>query len=47
MDKIYVPKSSCKKVEFSNGGHLFRFSFHAETFQKFLAQQLQDGEFVN
>ena len=47
MDKIYIPKSSCKKVEFSNGGHLFRFSFHAETFQKFLADQVRDGEFVN
>ena len=47
MDKIYIPKSSCKKVEFSNGGHLFRFSFHAETFQKFLADQMRDGEFVN
>ena len=47
MDKIYIPKSSCKKVEFSNGGHLYRFSFHAETFQQFLAEQMRDGEFVN
>ena len=48
MDKkIYIPKSGCKKVEFSNGGHLYRFSFHAETFQQFLAEQMRDGEFVN
>ena len=44
---IYVPKSGCKKIEFPNGGHLLRVSFHVETLQKFLSDQLASGEFVS
>jgi len=44
---IYIPKSSCKKIEFPNGGDLLRLSFHAESFQEFLAEQITSGEFVS
>ena len=47
MDKIYIPKSSVKQVDFKNGGHLLRFSMHAETLVKFLLDQIENGEFVN
>ena len=47
MDKTYIPKSSVKQVDFKNGGHLLRFSMHAETLVKFLLDQIENGEFVN
>jgi len=47
MDKIYIPKSSVKQVSFKNGGHLLRFSVHAETLVKFLLDQIESGEFVS
>ena len=46
-DKIYVPKSGAKKIEFKNGGSLLKFSFHVETFQEFLAAQIASGEYVS
>jgi hypothetical protein len=47
MDKIYIPKSSVKQVDFKNGGHLLRFSVHGETLVKFLLDQIESGEFVS
>ena len=47
MDKIYIPKSGVKQVDFKNGGHLLRFSVHAETLVKFLLDQIESGEFVS
>jgi hypothetical protein len=47
MDKIYIPKSSVKQVDFKSGGHLLRFSVHAETLVKFLLDQIENGEFVS
>jgi len=49
---IYVPKSGVKRVpeapkNFKNGGHLLRFSFHAETMIKWLLDQVESGEFVS
>jgi|TARA_R110000824_G_scaffold88190_3_gene216960 hypothetical protein len=46
-NKIYVPKTSAKKVEFSNGGSLLRLGFHAETLIAWLQEQAETGEHVN
>ena len=47
MDKIYIPKSGVKQVNFKNGGYLLKFSVHGETLVKFLLDQIESGEFVS
>jgi hypothetical protein len=46
-EKIYVPKSGAKLVEFNNGGSLIRTMFHAETLIDWLKDQLESGEHVS
>jgi hypothetical protein len=46
-DRIYIPRSSAKKVQFDNGGSLITLRFHAPTLREFLQVHEDLGEFCN
>lgn len=45
--KVYVPKSSARKIEFKNGGSMLKLGFHAETLIEFLRTNCNDRGYVN
>jgi len=48
IDRIYVPKAGVRRVDFpKTGGHLLRFSFHAEAMVKFLLDHIDSGEYIS
>lgn len=44
--KIYVPKSSAKKVEFRDGGSIMKVNMHAETVAQFMKENHNERGYI-